>query len=169
MEKPERDIMRRPPRPPKEPFFTRARGTHILWHGFLMSTVTIVGFAWAYLTRGTAHAQATAFYITTLAQLFFSFACRSQRSTVWQLGLFSNLYLLAAIVLSGALQMMLPWIPLTRRLFFAAPPQLGFDWLIIFLLALVPVSLVEIAKIFRDFRRGPGGWSSAKFRQTQDR
>lgn len=154
MEKPQPDVMTRPPRPPREPFFTRERGTRILAHGFLMATVTIAGFTYYYVTNGTSYAQAAAFYITTFAQLFFSFACRSQRFTLPELGIFSNPYLLAAIVLSGILQMSLLWFPLTSDIFFKTVPQFGFDWLLIFLLALVPVSVVEIAKLIRRRFRG---------------
>jgi Ca2+-transporting ATPase len=149
MEKPEPDVMNRRPRPPKEPFFTRERGSQILIHGFVMSAVNIGGFAYAYVANGTSYAQATAFYITTFAQLFFSFACRSQRYTLPQLGVFTNPYLFAAIAISGILQMSLLWFPLTRDVFFKTPPQFGSDWLAIFLLALAPVSLVEITKIIR--------------------
>ncbi len=112
MEKPEPDVMSRRPRPSKEPFFTRERGS-------------------------------------TFSQLFFSFGCRSQRYTLPQLGVFTNPYLLAAIVISGILQMSLLWFPLTRNVLFKLAPQFGFDWLVIFLLALIPVSLVEITKIVR--------------------
>jgi Ca2+-transporting ATPase len=114
-----------------------------------MATVNIGGFAYAYLRDGSSYAQATAFYVTTFSQLFFSFGCRSQRYTLSQLGVFTNPYLLAAIVISGILQMSLLWFPLTRNVLFKPAPQFGFDWLVIFLLALIPVSLVEITKMFR--------------------
>jgi Ca2+-transporting ATPase len=149
MEKPAADVMRRRPRPPGEAFFTRERGLRILRHGFLMAAVAIGGFSYAYLEHGVVRAQATAFYVTTFAQLFFSFACRSQRQTMPQLGLFSNPYLLGAIFLSSILQMSLLWFPLTRRVFFDTASFSDFDWLLIFLLALTPVSLVEIRKIIR--------------------
>ena len=149
MEKPEPDVMSCRPRPPKEPFFTRQGGWQILVHGFVLSTVNIGGFAYSYLREGTSYAQATAFYITTFAQLFFSFACRSQRYTLLQLGVFTNPYLLGAIVMSGILQMLLILLPGTQQIFFKHMPQFGSDWLVIFLLALAPVSAVEIAKIIR--------------------
>ena len=149
MEKPERDVMSRKPRPANEPFFTAHRASQILIHGFVMAMVNIGGFAYAYVRGGTSYAQATAFYITTFAQLFFSFACRSSRYTLPQLGVFTNPYLFAAIGMSGILQLSLLWFPLTRNVFFQTAPQFGFDWLTIFLLALAPVSLVEIAKIIR--------------------
>lgn len=153
MEKPERDVMSRKPRLASEPFFTTERASQILIHGFVMALVNIGGFAYGYARAGTSYAQATAFYITTFAQLFFSFACRSSRYTLPQLGVFTNPYLFAAIAGSGILQMSLLWFPLTRDVFFKTPPQFGLDWLAIFLLALAPVSLVEITKIIRGRRR----------------
>ena len=125
-------------------------------HGLLISTVMIAGFAYAYAEHGVAYARAIVFYVTVFAQLFFSFACRSQRFTLPQLGLFTNPYLLGAIVLSGALQLLLLWLPFTREIFFEITPHFGFDWLMIFALALLPVSVVEIAKIIRKpFRKTP--------------
>jgi Ca2+-transporting ATPase len=147
MEKPAADVMQRRPRPPNEPFFTRPRGSRILFHGFLMAAVMIAGFAYAYREAGIGYAQALVFYVTVFAQLFFSFACRSQRFTLPQLGLFTNPYLLAAIVFSSILQLLLLWLPFTRAIFFPTSPQFGFDWFLIFGLALLPVSVVEVGKI----------------------
>ena len=96
------------------------------------------------------------FYVTTFAQLFFSFACRSQRYTLPQLGLFTNPYLLGAIVLSGILQLSLLWFPLTQSVFFETVPHFGSDWVVIFLLALTPVSLIEVGKIVRARLRNAG-------------
>ena len=70
-----------------------------------------------------------------------------------QLGLFTNPYLLGAIVVSWLLQISLLWFPPTREIFFTAPPRFGLDWILIFLLALAPVSLVEIRKYFRSRER----------------
>jgi P-type Ca2+ transporter type 2C len=153
MEKPEPDVMKRRPRPPKEPFLTRARGMRILVHGALVSAVVIAAFAYALFTGGSSYAQTTAFYVVTFSQLFFSFGCRSQRFTLPQLGMFTNPYLLVAIVISGILQMSLLWIPFTRHILFNGVPHFGWDWLVIFGLALIPVSVVEITKIIRGLRK----------------
>ena len=154
MEKPEPDVMSRKPRPASESFFTTQRGSQILIHGFIMAMVNIGAFAYAYAKGGTSYAQAITFYVTTFAQLFFSFACRSQRYTLPQRGIFTNPYLFAAIAVSGIFQLSLLWFGLTRDVFFKTAPQFGFDWLAIILLALVPVSLVESVKMIR-----AAGWS----------
>jgi Ca2+-transporting ATPase len=153
MEKPASDVMQRPPRPPNEQFFTRERGLRIALHGFLISSAMIGGFAYALSKGGTVYAQAMAFYVTTFAQLFFSFACRSQRYTLAQLGLFTNPYLLGAIALSSILQMTLLWFALTRKIFFGAAPDFGFDWFVILGLSLAPVTIIEVGKFIRHHRQ----------------
>ena len=81
-----------------------------------------------------------------MSQLFFSFACRSQRYTLPQLGLFSNPYLFWAIAASALLQFTVVTLPLTQPVF-DIPAHLGGDWLYILPLALVPVTVVEVAKM----------------------
>jgi Ca2+-transporting ATPase len=157
MEKPKPDVMERPPRLPNEPFLTRARGLRILGHGFLVAAAAIGGFAYAHFHGGAGYGRAMAFHITTFTQLFFAFGCRSHRFTLPELGLFSNPWLFAAIALSSLLQMSLLWIPLTKDIFFATTPHFGFDWLLIFALALAPVTVVELGKIIRSKFREKGG------------
>ena len=149
MEKPAFDVMQRHPRAPNESFFVRARVWRIGIHGMFISVVMIGGFAWGYGKAGVAYAQAMAFCVATFAQLFFSFACRSQRYTIAQLGILSNWWLAIAVIASGLLQVGLFSFPLTREIFFHGASFSRADWLLIFLLAITPVSLVEIGKLVR--------------------
>lgn len=149
VEPPERDIMRRPPRPPHEPVITRSRGLLILYHGTLMATVGVVAFAFTF-QRGEDLERARTAVFCTLAftQLFFSFACRSQSLTLLELGLFSNPYLFGAIAGSALLQLAVVTLPLAHPVF-DIPGHPGGDWLYILPLALVPVTVVEVAKLIR--------------------
>jgi len=159
MEKPAADVMQRQPRPPNEPFFNRLRAWRIVLHGLLISGVMIGGFAWGYRKGEVGYAQAMAFYITTFTQLFFSFACRSQRYTLAELGIFSNPWLSIAVIVSGLLQLGLLALPLTREVFFHGIAGFGSDWLVIFLLSLTPPILVELAKVV-------GRWLQARTDRT---
>ena len=146
MEKPAPDVMSRPPRPPKEPFFTRQRGIRILSHGALVSAVVIAAFAYSFFKGGASYAQATTFYVATFTQLFFSFGCRSQRFTLPQFGIFTNPYLLVRLSYRESCKCRCSGFRLTSHIFFKRAPQFGWDWLVIFGLALIPVSVVEITK-----------------------
>jgi len=149
MEPPDRDVMRRPPRPPREPVLTFRRGWLILFHGALVATATAIAFWLVYQGREDRldAARTVAFCVLAYAQLFFSFACRSERHTLPQLGLFTNRYLLAAILVSGLLQLSVVMLPFARPVFEVSASLPSDSWLLIFLLALAPVTVVEVEKL----------------------
>jgi Ca2+-transporting ATPase len=79
------------------------------------------------------------FTTLTLAQMGNALATRSERDTLWQIGLFSNKTMLGSVLLTFALQMAVIYLPFLNRAFSTAPlsPQdllisLGFS-LIVFL------------------------------------
>jgi Ca2+-transporting ATPase len=148
MEPSERDIMLRPPRAPGESVLTKERGLVILYHGLLMAAVTLLGFWIIY--RGDesniARARTVTFAISAFAQLFFAVGCRSLRSTMPELGLFSNPWLFAAISASATMQVMIMVIPFTQKVF-GISDHLTWEWLLILALALTPVTLIELFKI----------------------
>jgi Ca2+-transporting ATPase len=88
-ERAERDLMQRPPRPPKESLFAHGLWQHILWVGLLMGAVTLLTQAWA-LHIGSAHWQSMVFTVLTLSQLGHVLAIRSERESLFTQGLFSN-------------------------------------------------------------------------------
>ena len=148
MEPPERDIMRRPPRPPREPVITLQRGLLILFHGFLMAAVAAVAFALASRSGGPEHARAVAFTTMAFTQLFYSFGCRSQTRTLPELGPFTNPYLFGAIAISGLLQIGVVTLPFVRPVFDLTTNPLR-EWRLIFPLALAPVTVIEVPKLVR--------------------
>jgi len=152
MEPPERDIMHRRPRPPREPVITIERGLLILFHGILIAAVAAVGFWLVYRGDEThlARARTVAFCITAFAQLFFSVGCRSQRYTMPELGPFSNPHLFWAIAVSGLLQLSVVTLPFVQPVF-EVDTHLAWEWALVLGLALAPVTFVESTKIVRAF------------------
>lgn len=150
MEPPERDIMDRPPRPPHEAVITRQRGMLILFHGILVAVVAGLGFWLIYQGDNDhlARARTVAFCTTAYAQLFFAIGCRSQRFTMPELGLLSNPHLLGAIIISGLLQLSVVTLPFAQPVFEVAT-HLSWEWLLIGLLSLTPVTVIEIVKLLR--------------------
>ncbi len=154
MESPDPHNMQRPPRSPREQILDFRSGSVIVWQGILMAAVAAVGFWWVYQGSddllGTA--RTIAFCILAYSQLFFSLACRSNRHTLPQLGLFTNGYLLAAIAGSAALQFAVVSIPLLQPVFKATSPTWP-QWGLIVMLSLAPVTVVELTKIGFSLRR----------------
>ncbi|MBI2826284.1 MAG: cation-translocating P-type ATPase [Planctomycetia bacterium] len=157
MEPPERDIMDRPPRPPREPVITLARGLRMLVHGALLAAATLVGFGLVYRGAETnlAAARTTAFCIAAFGQLCYSFACRSQRYTLPELGIGTNPYLFGAIAVSTLLQLSVVTLPFAHDIF-ETGVSLGTLWLLIAGLSLAPVTIIEVTKLVRSaLRRRP--------------
>jgi len=150
MEPPEPDIMKRSPRPPREPVITLQRGLVLLLHGALIAGVAAIGFAVVYRGEESElpHARAVAFCVVSYAQLCYAFACRSQRYTMPELGFFSNLFLFGAIAVSALLQLSAVTLPFARPVFEVAGHPMA-EWVLILALALAPVTIIEVWKLIK--------------------
>jgi len=155
LEAPEPDVMQRPPRAPGKPILAWSDARAILAQGALIASVVLAAFLWV-LQRDPerlAVARTMAFCILALAQLFFSMTCRSFRRTMPELGPFTNPLLLVAMLASAALQVVLVELPPLQALFHTVPLSAS-EWLLVFGLALVPVTVVEAWKLARRSLRG---------------
>jgi Ca2+-transporting ATPase len=149
MEPPEPGLMRRRPRPPREPVLTARRWGLILAHGVLVGAVTALGFALVYRGRPEHLPQARtfAFCVVSYGFLFYAFGCRSHRYTLPELGLFSNPYLFGAVAVSALLQLSVVTLPFARPVF-EAVQHFTWEWALLVVLALTPVTVIEAIKLF---------------------
>ena len=111
----ESDVMRRPPRHPKESIFAHGLGVHILWVGLLMGGVTLASQAWA-LHTGSEAWRTIAFNVLCLSQMGHVWAIRTQRSFL-RVNFFNNLPLLAAVALTFGLQALVTFVPAFQEVF----------------------------------------------------
>ncbi len=116
----ERDIMKRPPRPPSESIFAGGNWQHMIWVGLTMASLTILTQAYAY-ESSNPHWQTMVFTTLTLAQMANIMAIRSDRQSLFTLGLFSNLPLLGAVLLTCVLQLGVVYIPALNPIFRTQP------------------------------------------------
>jgi len=149
-ERAERNVMQRPPRPPKESIFAHGMWQHILWVGLLMGGVSLMTQAWAIHT-GSAHWQSMVFTVLTLSQLGHVLAIRSERESLFTQGVLSNRMLIAALLLTFALQMAVLYVPWLNPIFKTEPLSPGELVMCIALSSVVFVG-VEIEKAL--VRRG---------------
>jgi Ca2+-transporting ATPase len=134
LDPPDPDLMQRPPRPKHKPVITPRHGLRMARDGLLIAAVAIISFALTYNSSGR--------------DLFYAFSCRSQHFTLPRLGLFSNRALFLAITGSAALQFLAISLPATRTIFRAEAAH-QVQWPLVIGLALVPVTIIEVAKIVR--------------------
>lgn len=153
----EPDVMNRPPRRPDEGVFARRLGNKILGRGLLIGLGTLGAFlvgafmsapspGLAPFTDPEVLTRARTMALATLvcAQLIHVFDCRSERRTLWEMGLFGNPWLVAAVASSlTALLLAIYWSPMAA-VFSTAPLSLQ-EWAVVAVLA----GLGELAVVLR--------------------
>jgi P-type Ca2+ transporter type 2C len=156
MEPPERDVMRRRPRPPREPVLTPGRSLLIAVHGALVAAVTTLGFALVYQgdPANLPRARTVAFCVVSFSFILFALSCRSLRYTMPEVGPVTNPALLGAIVISGLLQLSVVTLPFAQGVFETAG-HFGWEWGLVAALALAPVTTIEVSKLIRARFVGP--------------
>ncbi|MDP2315287.1 MAG: cation-translocating P-type ATPase [Pseudomonadota bacterium] len=142
------DVLTRPPRKPEEPMLGRSEWATVVFTGLLQAGVALGVFAWVLREEGLGEAQNMAFTTLVFGELFRAFAARSPTKLFWEVGAFSNLRLLGVVVLSVALQLALHHVPVAQEIFRLTPLSLA-DCLLSLALGLVPVTVLELAKLYR--------------------
>jgi Ca2+-transporting ATPase len=153
------DVMKEKPRDSKESFFAKGAGLHIILGGLLIGSLTIIAFWYGYYEHGYSpfdrnvpenvieYARSMAFMVLVMCQLFFALAVRNSSKSIFQIGIFSNKYLIGAIFLGVSLQLIVIGIPVMQRAFHLQMLDMR-GWLIAFSLSLIPLLFNEILKIF---------------------
>ena len=140
----EPDIMRRPPRPPQESIFAHGMWQHIIWFGLFVAALSIGAQAWA-ISRGVDYWQTVVFTVLAVSQLFHSLAIRSERASLFRIGLFSNLPMLGAVTLALVLQLSIVYVPFMNSIFHTQPLPV-FDLLVCILISSTVLIAVEFEK-----------------------
>ena len=149
-EKEETDIMNRPPRKTNESLFA-GTGYHIIWVGLLMAGITLGVQAWA-THHDKEHWQTMVFTVLSLAQLGHVLAIRSERESLFTQGLFSNLPLFGAVMLTLLLQLGVIYIPYANDLFKTQPLTVE-ELLLCFGASALVFLAVEVEKLFKRSRK----------------
>ena len=140
----EANIMKRPPRKPKENIFSNGMGIHILWVGFLMGITTLGIQYWA-INNEISHWQTMAFTVLCFSQMGHVMAIRSDRESLFKIGIFSNKPLLGALFLTVILQLILIYSPFFNAIFKTQPLSI-YELAITFVVSSVVFWAVELEK-----------------------
>jgi Ca2+-transporting ATPase len=116
LEPAERDTMNRSPYSAKENLFDRGMGRDIIWIGLLMGMVSL-GTGYWYWRNNHPGWQTMVFTVLTLSQMGNALAVRSERDSLFQIGLLSNKSLLGAVILTLALQLAVVYVSWFQKLF----------------------------------------------------
>ncbi len=172
MEKGDPDIMDQKPRAKSEPIVNRSMGVGIVVQTFAQTgavlTAFVLGLAWhleagASLPDGAnllsyvlAHdwrgvdvqtAETMAFVTLSLAELFRAYTVRSERASIFQIGIFSNRYMQYAVGASLTLLILVCAVPFLQPIFNTHFLS-STEWALVVGLAFLPAVAEEITKFF---------------------
>jgi len=170
MERGDPDVMQRPPRPKREPIINSSMRLGIVIQTFAQAGCVllafVLGLSWhltealppgenvlAHLLRydwrgvNVQTAETMAFVTLSLCELFRAFTVRSERVSIFRLGLLSNRWMLYAVGLSVALLLLVVNTPFLQPIFNTHFLS-GREWLVVLGLAIIPAIAEEITKYF---------------------
>jgi P-type Ca2+ transporter type 2C len=168
MEKGDPDTMAHPPRPKTEPIVhgpmrlgilvqastqtgsvLAAFAVGLLWHlgeaplAAGNPIAALIAYDWRGLDVQTA--ETMAFVTLSLAELFRAFTVRSERLSIFQIGPFSNRYLVIAVIISLVLLMGTVFVPFLQPIF-NTHALTWPEWQVVVSLALIPAVAEELTK-----------------------
>jgi Ca2+-transporting ATPase len=158
LEKGDPDIMDLKPRPVNEPIING----DMVW-GTVVQTIAIAGSVLAAFLIGLSrfgywgatglsaevalqHAQTMAFVALSASELFRAYTARSERYSVFSIGLFGNKWMQWAVLGSLLVLLATVYIPGLNTEVFGNVPLNFLDWLVVFPLMLVPAAAAEVNK-----------------------
>ena len=112
----EKDIMKRPPRNNKGGVISTGLLINIIIVGIIIGAASIVT-GHIYYSNNSPVWQTMIFMIVTISQMFYAYSVRSSSVSVFKTGLWSNKYLLGAVLLTVALQLIVVYIPALSSIF----------------------------------------------------
>jgi len=170
MEKADPDVMDRPPRPTSEPIIhgpmrlgiliqgitqtvavLTAFGVGLLWHlenalpAGVNPVLGLLQHDWRADGVDVQIAETMAFVTLCLCELLRAFTVRSERLSIFQIGPFSNRYMVGAVLLSVVLLLLVVFVPILQPIFNTHALSLR-EWQVVIGLALIPAVSEEITK-----------------------
>ena len=149
------NIMNRKPNKKEKGIFTKGMTWRVVYQGIMIGLLTLLAFIVGLATPGVTDeamkieiAQTMAFCVLALSELVHVFNIRDNKNSIFRTGIFNNMKLILAIIVSASLMFVILLIPQLRTIFSIA--QLPKENIIeTILLVLAPIAIVEIFKLFK--------------------
>jgi Ca2+-transporting ATPase len=127
----DKDIMRQTPREKKESIFARGLAEKILVRGCLIGICTLLSFMVSrFYGMNLVACRTIALATLVMSQLFHVFECRSERHSIFEIKLFTNIYLVGAVTISIIMLCSILYVPFLQNVFHTIPLELN-QWLIV--------------------------------------
>jgi len=144
------DLMKQQPRRSEARLLDGSTLLAIGAQGVMLSAISLGAFAYCLygLHQEVEQARTVAFTVMVIAQLVHAFNCRSERWSLFQIGLWTNRPLLLAVSLSLAIQVTVLTVPAAATIFKVAPVPIE-GWALMGGMGVLPFLLMELVKALR--------------------
>jgi Ca2+-transporting ATPase len=148
-EKGDPDIMKQPPRPPKENIINKYMQIGVVIQTIAITSVTLGAY---FLGRNTEpehieFAETMAFVTLSCSELLRAYTARSEYFPLLKIGVFTNKWMNLAVASSLALILAVIYVPFLNNVFDTLPLGLA-QWEVIVPLLFVPSVAAEVTKVF---------------------
>ena len=158
----DKDVMSKKPRDPNESFFAHGAGLRAIVGGTLIGILTLLAFYFGIAEHGYSlgssnipenvltYARTMAFVVLAASQLFYSLTVRNSTKSILSIGIFSNRYLIGAILVGFLLQFGVISIPFFADAFNVMNLSMQ-DWGLVIVFSVIPLIVNEMIKVFMRF------------------
>ncbi|MHC1682519.1 MAG: calcium-translocating P-type ATPase, PMCA-type [Clostridiaceae bacterium] len=137
MEPPNKEVMKQRPREKDESIFARGLKEKIFVRGALIGICTVLAFLVARYYGATLKTSRTiALSTLILSQLLHVFECKSEEKSLFQINIFTNMYLVAAVSISVIMLISIIYVPFLSIIFHTTALTLK-NWLIVIFFSLI--------------------------------
>ncbi|MCC7352171.1 MAG: cation-translocating P-type ATPase [Anaerolineae bacterium] len=149
LEKGDPDIMQQPPRPTNEPVINRDMLWGIVFLSIADTFITLTSFSIGlrWFPDNLFAAETMAFATLTFSELLRAYGARSERQSLFTMGIFTNRWMQVAVASSAIILLAIIYLPFLQPVFDSYPLSLR-EWTVILPLLFVPVTTLEIVKFF---------------------
>ncbi|MCH7492483.1 HAD-IC family P-type ATPase [Patescibacteria group bacterium] len=148
METGEKGIMKQPPVSPEEPIIDKEIKFLIILISILTGLLSLGIFYWVWKSTGDLEkARTMTFTAVAISSLLYVFSCRSRTQSIFKIGIFSNRYLIVAVLAGLLLQLIVIYLPFFQNIFQTVPLNL-VDWAILLSVGLLAIVGIEVSKWF---------------------
>ena len=140
------DIMDRKPRDPKENIITKRMTVMMVTIGVIMAAGTLFMFKMYNPIKNIIYAQTIAFCTLMMYQMFNVLNRRSEKHSLFKIGIFSNSKLIIAILISIVLQLVVVYVPFMQDIFSTTAINFG-DWIYVILVSSTVLIFGEVVKL----------------------
>ena len=144
------DLMKQPPRRPEARLLDGGTLLAIGAQGLMLGAISLGAFAYSLygLNQDVEQARTVAFTVLVITQLAHAFNCRSERWSLFQVGLWTNRPLLLAVSLSLGIQVVVLTVPAVATIFKVVPLPIE-DWVLMGAMGVLPFFIMELTKAVR--------------------